>query len=76
MIEGESVEFTCTATGLGTNSFTYQWFFNDLPVADQDTPTLVVNDVSGDNTGDYVCFVGNPYGGISQSEIARLILGA
>ena len=74
-MEGESVEFTCTATGLGTNSFTYQWFLNDLPVADQDTPTLVINDVSGDDTGDYVCFVGNPYGGTGQSEIARLILG-
>ena len=47
---------------------------NDLPVAGQATPTLVINDVSEDDTGNYMCFVRNAYGGIGQSETARLIL--
>ena len=72
--KGERAEYVCSATGLGINNFIYQWFLNDLPIADQAMPTLVINDVTEDNTGDYVCFVGNPYGGIGQSEVARLIL--
>ena len=73
--EGKTVKFLCIAHGVGANDFTYQWFLNDLPVTGQTTPNLVISDVSEDNTGDYVCFVRNQYGGISQSEIARLILG-
>ena len=48
---------------------------NDLPVVDQAMPTLIINDVTEDDTGDYVCFVRNPYGDIGQSGVARLILG-
>ena len=73
--EGKTVELFCRAHGLGANSFTYQWFFNDLPVTGQTTPNLVISEVSEGNAGDYVCFVRNSYGGIGQSEIARLILG-
>ena len=73
--EGETVNFSCIARGLGDNNFTYQWFLNDFPVAGQATAKLIINDVSIEDTGDYTCFVKNPYGGISQSEIARLILG-
>ena len=73
--KGESIEFVCSATGLGANNFTYQWFLNDLPVVDQAMPTLIINDVTEDDTGDYVCFVRNPYGDIGQSGVARLILG-
>ena len=72
--EGKTVEFSCTATGFGANDFTYQWFLNDLPVAGQATPTLVINDVSEDDTGNYMCFVRNAYGGVGQSETARLTL--
>ena len=60
---------------MGANSFTYQWFLNDLPVTGQTTPNFIISDVSENNTGEYVCFVRNPYGGISQSEMASLILG-
>ena len=73
--KGDNVEFICSATGLGANNFTYQWFLNDLPVAVQAMPTLVINDVTESDTGDYVCFVRNPYGGIGQSGVARLIIG-
>ena len=73
--KGDNVEFICSATGMGASNFTYQWFLNDLPVAVQAMPTLVINDVTESDTGDYVCFVRNPYGGIGQSGVARLIIG-
>ena len=71
----ESIEFFCLATGFGANNFIYQWFLNDLPVVAHVMPTLVINDVTEIDTGDYVCFVRNSYGGIGQSAVARLILG-
>ena len=73
--EGERVEMYCSATGVGTDNFIYQWFLNDLPVAGQDTSTLVIGAVSEDNTGDYQCFVRNQYDGIGQSEVVKLVLG-
>ena len=70
-----SAEFLCSATGVGSNDFIYQWFLNTLPVADQETSTLVINIVTEDNTGDYTCSVRNSFGNIGRSEVARLILG-
>ena len=72
--KGGNAEFLCSATGLNASSFIYQWFLNDLPVASQTMPTLVINDVTENDTGEYVCFVRNPYGAIGQSAVARLIL--
>ena len=73
--KGERVEFVCSATGVGSDDFLYRWFLNDLRVADQDTPTLVIGAVSENDTGDYKCFVRNQYDGIGQSEVAKLTLG-
>ena len=73
--EGERVEFVCSATGIGSDDFVYQWFLNDLRIADQDTSTLVIDAASENDTGDYTCFVRNQYNGIGQSEVARLVLG-
>ena len=71
----EHVTLFCSATGVGADDFVYQWFLNGLPVAGQDTSTLVIGPVSEDNTGDYKCFVRNQYNGIGQSEVVTLILG-
>ena len=73
--KGESVEFICSATGVGSVYFIYQWFLNGLPITNQDTSTLVINAVSENDTGDYKCFVRNQYNGTGQSEVAKLILG-
>ena len=73
--EGERVEFVCSATGVGSDEFIYQWFLNDLRITDQATPTLVIGAASENDTGDYKCFVKNQYNGIGQSEVARLVLG-
>lgn len=72
---GERAEFVCSATGVGTDNFIYKWYLNDLPVAGQDKPILVIVAVSEDNTGDYKCFVRNQYNGVGESEVAKLILG-
>ena len=71
---GGNAELLCSASGLGANNFTYQWFLNDLPIAGQAIPNLVINGISVDDTGDYMCFVRNPYGGISQSGVATIII--
>ena len=73
--KGEHVNLFCSAAGVGADDFVYQWFLNGLPVAGQDTSTLVIVAVSEDNTGDYKCFVRNQYNGIGQSEVVTLILG-
>ena len=72
--KGELVEFYCHASGVGADHFIYQWFLNDLPVTGQDASTLVISDVSEDNTGDYKCFVRNQYNGTGQSEVVTLVL--
>ena len=74
--KGERVEFVCSATGVGSVHFIYQWFLNGLPITNQDTSTLVIDAVSENDTGDYKCFVRNQYNGTSQSEGATLVLGS
>ena len=73
--EGERVEFNCSATGVSADHFIYQWFLNDLPIAGQHRPILVIGAVSEDDTGDYRCYVRNRYNGVGQSKVAKLILG-
>jgi len=74
--EGEHAEFNCTATGVGVNDFSYQWFLNNINIKISSLEsTLVIDSVSEDNTGNYTCSVKNPYGEIGESGIARLILG-
>ena len=60
---------------MGADDFIYQWFLNDLPVAGQNTSTLVISAVSEANSGDYNCFVRNQYNGTGQSEVVTLVLG-
>ena len=73
--KGQRVEFVCSATGVGSVYFIYQWFLNGLPVTNQDISTLVINAVSENDTGDYKCFVRNQYNATGQSGEAKLILG-
>ena len=73
--KGGYAEFNCSATGVGTDDFEYQWFLNKALVAGQNTSTLVTDEVSEYNAGEYTCSVRNIYGGIGRSGVARLILG-
>ena len=74
--KGENAEFNCSAIGVGVDDFKYQWFLNKAVVAGQNALSLVIDEVSENNTGDYTCSVKNSYGGIGRSEVARLILGS
>ena len=73
--KGEYAELNCSAVGIGTDDFRYQWFFNKDLIPGQNTPTLVINNISQHNAGDYTCSVHNSlYGGIGRSGVARLTL--
>ena len=72
--KGGHAEFNCLASGVGTTDFEYQWFLNQLRIPDQNTPTLIINDVTYANGGDYICSVRNPYKGIGHSGVAKLFI--
>ena len=74
--KGESTNFSCTATGVGTADFEYQWFLNQRLISLQTTPTLIINDVTSADSGDYTCSVRNPYKGIGHSGVARLFISS
>ena len=71
--EGVKTTFTCMASGVGNNSFTYQWFLNNNRVSGEDK--RILNTVaSQDRSGSYTCSVKNQYGNVTQSETAVLII--
>ena len=74
--KGGSAEFSCTATGVGAADFEYQWFLNQRLISLQNTPTLIVNDITSADSGDYTCSVRNPYKGIGNSGVARLFISS
>ena len=71
--EGENARFYCHAIGVGASYFEYQWFLNRELVSQN--RSLIIDNVLVSDTGDYICFVRNQYGGIGQSEKSTLILG-
>ena len=71
--EGEKTTFTCIATGVGSVSFTYEWFLNNNPVRGEHNRILVI-EASKNNSGSYTCSVKNHYESTTQSKEAVLIL--
>ena len=69
---GQSVQFNCSATGVGSSNFAYQWFLNREYI--WSGSVFYIDAVSVNKTGNYTCYVMSPYGGIGQSEQAILIL--
>ena len=72
--KGGHAELTCFASGVGEAEFEYQWFLNQRLIPDQNTPTLIINDVTYANSGDYTCSVRNPFKGIGHSGVAKLLI--
>ena len=70
----ESVEFNCLATGVGAADFEYQWFLNQHLISDQNISTLIINDITYANSGNYTCSVRNSYKGIGHSGVGRLFI--
>jgi len=72
--EGQSATLRCSATGVGADSFTYQWWLNNDLINGKTGPTLIIPATSHTDTGGYSCIVGNKYGGFGVSDVATLIL--
>ena len=72
--EGQSATLRCSATGVGADSFTYQWWLNNVLINRETEPALIIAATSQTDTGDYSCIVGNKYGGFGVSDVVTLIL--
>ena len=72
--EGGHAEFNCLATGVGLGDFEYQWSFNNSLIPSQNTSTLIINNITHGDDGNYACSVRNPYEGIGHSGVARLMI--
>ena len=71
--EGDSVTFTCLATGVGASNFTYEWLLNGSAINEQ-SYNITIASVSESTVGSYKCVVKNPYGDSGQSNTAILTL--
>ena len=71
--EGDSVTFTCLATGVGASNFTYEWLLNGSVINGVTEHSFNIT-VSENTIGNYTCIVTNQFGGSGQSNIARLTL--
>jgi len=71
--QGEQATFSCSAIGLGANSFKYGWILNGAPIRRETEQVLKVAALE-DTAGDYQCTARNQYGGFGRSNITTLIL--
>jgi sugar lactone lactonase YvrE len=67
---GRTVVFTATGRGEGLS---YQWRFNDTPIAGETTPTLVIRDAPGTADGNYSLEISTPFER-AVSAPARLVV--
>jgi hypothetical protein len=70
-IVGQGVTFGVVATGMAPLS--YQWRFNDVPLAGATNATLSLNNVKGSNAGNYQVVVTNSLGSASSAKVALTI---
>ena len=50
------------------DTFTYQWYYNDIPIQSATSSTLTLYKVSPDNNGDYYVIVTNTHGKITSQK--------
>ncbi len=65
-IEGEKVEFSVTAIGVG--GLLYQWQFNQNDILGANGSTLVLNGVNSTSEGRYRAIVSNTFGSIASAD--------
>ena len=76
----QSVEVTITATfttmvtGVGSESFTYQWRHNGRNINRAKGDTLMINNVIESDGGEYDCIVTNQFGDTNTSNVAVLVV--
>ena len=66
--------FTTMVTGVGSNSFTYQWRHNGTIISGETGDTLVITNVTESNSGNYDCIVDNQLGDTNTSAVVVLIV--
>ena len=73
--EGVQTTFTCIATGVDNNTFTYQWLLNNYLITGENKRILNVTALQA-HSGNYTCSVQDQYGNTNQSEEAVLIISS
>jgi hypothetical protein len=64
--------FTCSVVVSNSTSVTYQWYFNDQPLAGKTIFGLTITNIQPSDAGDYWVVVANPWCGSQTSQTARL----
>ena len=64
--------FTTMVTGVGSNSFTYQWRHNGTNISGETGDTLVITNVMESDGGNYSCIVDNQLGDTNTSNLVVL----
>ena len=81
MSSSQSVEvthnatFTTMVTGVGSNNFTYQWRHNGTIISGETGDTLIIRNVTTNDSGVYTCIVINKYGDSNSSSILLTVTG-
>lgn len=67
-----NASFECVAEGYKSESFKYQWMFNDIKLPDVSDKTLMLTSVGEDMSGVYECVVINQWSVAVKSPSAQL----
>jgi len=72
--EGEP--FTFSVQAQGSAPLSYQWYFNNTPIADATNNTYAVDAAAATNAGNYYVIVANPVPSSATSRVAHLTVNA
>ena len=67
--------FTTMVTGVGSNTFTYQWRYNGTIISGETGDSLIITDLVQNDTGIYDCIIMNHYGDSNSSSITLTVTG-
>ena len=67
-----NAKFTTMVTGVGSNSFTYQWRHNGTIISGETRDTLVIANVMESDSGNYECIITNQFGYTNVSNVVVL----
>jgi len=79
MPSSQSVEVTHTATfttmvtGVGSESFTYQWRHNGTIISGETGDTLMITNVIESDSGEYECTVNNGLGDTGTTNVVLMV---
>ena len=65
--------FNTTVTGVGSKTFTYQWYHNGTIISGENGENLVITNMAETKSGIYKCVVINSYNDTAESKAALLM---